>query len=102
MATITQTVEEFVTKHEKTLEIEMKPKKVTFAKNTCPADCSCRVKNTKTPLQIMFNAIGIIIAILATYLIVSTDSKLYLVFWVGYSILRKMMKKKNEKTLKIE
>ncbi|KAJ0172737.1 hypothetical protein K1T71_011876 [Dendrolimus kikuchii] len=93
MCTVTETVEEPTSQH------ESKPNHVpesTKLKNAdaCPLDCPYRKQNKYTkPVQIIFNAIGILVAILATYLIISTDSKLYLVFWICYSVLRRMMLK---------
>lgn len=61
----------------------------------CPVDCPCKTQKENTyekPMKLMFNAIGIIVALIATYLIVTTDSNIYIVFWVAYSILRRLSK----------
>lgn len=58
----------------------------------CPPDCSCKKNTSRKGTQILFNAIGIIVALIATYLIVTTNSNIYLVFWVAYSVLRRLSK----------
>lgn len=61
----------------------------------CPVDCPCKTKKEsryEKPMRLMFNAIGILVALVATYLIVTTDSNIYIIFWVCYSILRRMSK----------
>ncbi|OWR51293.1 hypothetical protein KGM_205988 [Danaus plexippus plexippus] len=72
----------------------------------CNSNCDCRklctlaccIKPTGySPLRLIVTAIGILVAIFATYLIVSTDSNLYIVFWVCYSVLRRLMTKSKSK-----
>lgn len=62
----------------------------------CPADCPCKEKPAKSkPMALFFNAIGILIALMATYMIVTTDSNIYLIFWVAYSILRRLTRSRS-------
>lgn len=70
---------------------------------TCPMDCPCRKQNTKSSyIPLLFNALGIIIALFATYLLITTDSKLYLIFWICYSVLRRVMAKTKSSELKLK
>lgn len=68
-------------------------------RTTCPPGCPCKTRSSKTS-QMFFYAAGVVVAILAMYLIVSTDSKVYLVFWVVYSVLRRMILKSKKVSLK--
>ncbi|VVD02311.1 unnamed protein product [Leptidea sinapis] len=65
---------------------------------TCPI-CNITDEKASKPKtknrNLIFNAVGILIAVLATYMIISTDSKLYIVFWIFYSVLRRLMVKTN-------
>ncbi|RVE49677.1 hypothetical protein evm_005652 [Chilo suppressalis] len=90
----TETIQ--VSKIEETLSLECHP--VCPCRNaSCPPGCSCKtdIANNRT-LALIFNALGILVAILATYMIINTDSKLYLVFWICYSVLRRMMLRSKE------
>ncbi|KAF9422117.1 hypothetical protein HW555_002138 [Spodoptera exigua] len=109
MATITQTVQEFLPKNQieqilppKTKGIQQKSKQEPQALG-CPEDCPCKMnvqKPQKRPLQLLFNLIGIIVALVATYLIVTTDSNMYLIFWICYSVLRRLTKSKSRSRVK--
>ncbi|KAF9802915.1 hypothetical protein SFRURICE_015512 [Spodoptera frugiperda] len=112
MATITQTqtqtVEEFLPKTQ--MKQILSPKTKASAKTKqepqalgCPEDCPCKINAQKTqrrPLQLLFNVIGIIVALVATYLIVTTDSNIYLIFWICYSVLRRLTKSKSRSHVK--
>ncbi|CAK1589210.1 unnamed protein product [Parnassius mnemosyne] len=88
MATICETIEETLSQH------KCKPNCSCKKLPLCPTGCSCMEDNKQTTaLRLVFNALGILVAIIATYMIVTTDSKLYLVFWICYSVLRRMMLK---------
>ncbi|XP_073954523.1 uncharacterized protein isoform X2 [Choristoneura fumiferana] len=63
----------------------------------CPPDCPCRrtpeTVKSSIRLQIFFNVLGIFFALFAIYLMVTTNSNLYLIFWICFSVLRRMMGK---------
>lgn len=64
----------------------------------CPPDCPCKTEKKSIytrPMQLLFNAISILVALIATYLIVTTDSNIYLIFWVAYSVLRRLSKSRS-------
>ncbi|CAG4937889.1 unnamed protein product [Parnassius apollo] len=88
MATICETIEETLSQD------KCKPNCPCKKLPLCPPGCSCKEDNKQTAaLRLVFNALGILVALLATYMIITTDSKLYLVFWICYSVLRRMMLK---------
>ncbi|CAG4960895.1 unnamed protein product [Colias eurytheme] len=58
-----------------------------------PVECLCKKKKSSNRMQLVFNAVGIMVAVLATYMIINTDSKLYIIFWICYSVLRRLMVK---------
>jgi hypothetical protein len=51
---------------------------------------------------VFFNVLGIIFAIFVAYFIISTDSNIYLLIWVCYSVLRKMIGKSRTAHLKVD
>ncbi|CAK1542705.1 unnamed protein product [Leptosia nina] len=61
--------------------------------STQPTSYPYKKKDPSKRMRLIFNALGIVIAVLATYMIVSTDSKLYVIFWLCYSVLRRLMVK---------
>ncbi|CAH2055877.1 unnamed protein product, partial [Iphiclides podalirius] len=87
MATICQTIEENLLQH------KCEPNCPCKNPPVCPPGCPCRKESRRASTRLFFNALGILVAVLATYMIVTSDSKLYLVFWISYSILRRMMVK---------
>ncbi|XP_075982411.1 uncharacterized protein LOC142980735 [Anticarsia gemmatalis] len=100
MATITQTVEEFLpvtltkqlTPPKTKMNLPSKKQELPPQTLGCPPDCSCKKTSPYKPMNLFFNAIGIIVALIATYMIVTSNSNLYLVFWVCYSVLRRLAK----------
>ncbi|PZC80107.1 hypothetical protein B5X24_HaOG215329 [Helicoverpa armigera] len=104
MATITQTVQEYLPKTQ--IKQIMSRTKPTLPQKTkqepqalgCPADCPCKTKKESVfarPMSLLLNAIGILVALIATYMIVTTNSNIYLVFWVAYSVLRRLSKSRS-------
>ncbi|XP_059046718.1 uncharacterized protein LOC131842204 [Achroia grisella] len=86
MATICETVEESI------LKPECKEDSATC--NKLPnAICYRKHNNYNNAIKVILNVLGIIVAILASYMIINTDSKLYIIFWLCYSVLRRMMLK---------
>ncbi|XP_047998715.1 uncharacterized protein LOC125236072 [Leguminivora glycinivorella] len=71
---------------------KMEPVKLEKTVEICPLDCPCRQK-TSSYLPLLFNILGILFAVFATYMMITTDSNLYLIFWICYSVLRRMMGK---------
>ncbi|KAG7304990.1 hypothetical protein JYU34_010425 [Plutella xylostella] len=81
-----QTTEAILSQH----EILRRPHKTPN-----PAECpQCSQAKSAFWLQVLFTILGVLVAVSAAYLMVATDSRLYLVFWIAYSVLRRMMKKK--------
>ncbi|XP_047027890.1 uncharacterized protein LOC124635974 [Helicoverpa zea] len=104
MATITQTVQEYLPKTQiKQITSPRTKPQLQKTKHEpqalgCPVDCPCKTKKESVfarPMALLFNAIGILVALIATYMIVTTNSNIYLVFWVAYSVLRRLSKSRS-------
>lgn len=62
-------------------------------------DCACKETYDKSGFYTICTVIGILVAILSSYVLITTNSNLFLIFWITYSILRKIYRKKTDKKL---